>query len=157
MKKNIFLSLLLTFVMLISSVSVSASAYEDNQNNVFVEYLNDGSYIITNTVKITNNSRAYTKQGYRTATYYNSNDVVQWTYTLNATFSYNPGVSSTCTSVSDSYSISNDNWYIDSHSCWKSGNTAYGTVTMKHKLLGVTTQTVTRDISLSCDSYGNLS
>ncbi len=46
---------------------------------------------------------------------------------------------------------------MDSHSCWRSGNTAYGTVTMKYKTLGVTIQTITKDISLSCDSNGNLS
>lgn len=157
MKKNIFISMFLSMFLIIGCMPLSVNATETNTSNIEIEYLEDGSYFEITINEDFNASRAYTKSGGKSVVYKNSNGDVQWTYTINATFSYNPGVSSTCTGVSDSYSISNDNWHIDSHSCWKSGNTAYGTVTMKYKFLGVTTQTVTKDISLSCDSNGNLS
>lgn len=157
MKKNILILLVLSVIMLICCIPVSASAAETSTNNSTVEYFEDGSYSITTLTEDYNNSRAYTKSGSKTYTHYNSSNEVQWTYTINATFSYTPGVSSTCTGVSDGYSITNNSWHIDSHSCWRSGNTAYGTVTMKYKTLGVTIQTITKDISLSCDSNGNLS
>lgn len=103
-----------------------------------------------------NNSRATVKSGSKTTTYKNSSGETQWTYKITGTFSYT-GSSSSCTAVSDSYTISNDNWHMSSHSCSKSGNTAYGTVTMKYKVLGVTFDTISKDLSLTCSATGILS
>ena len=121
-----------------------------------IEYFDDGSYLVTTITEETTNSRANTKTGSKTTTYSGADGVTEWTYKITGTFSYT-GSTSTCTAVSDSYTISNDNWHMSSHSCSKSGNTANGTVTMKYKVLGITANTITRNISLSCSASGTLS
>lgn len=157
MKKNIFISLILTIAVMISCFSMPVHAAEEEiTTSTVVEYFDDGSYIVTTITEEVNNTRATTKTGSKTSTYKNSDGEIQWTYKVTGTFSYT-GSSSTCTAVSDSYSISNNNWHMSSHSCSKSGNTANGTVTMKYKVLGITTDTVTRNVTLTCSATGVLS
>lgn len=157
MKKNIFISLILAVAVMVSCFSMPVyAAEEDITTSTVVEYFDDGSYLITTITEEVNNTRTTTKTGSKTSTYTNSDGETQWTYKVTGTFSYT-GSSSTCTAVSDSYSISNDNWHMSSHSCSKSGNTASGTVTMKYKILGITTKTVSRDLSLTCSASGVLS
>lgn len=157
MNKNIFISLILSIVLLIGCFSMPVYAAEGKTvSSTTVEYFDDGSYAVIIIIEEANNSRASTKTGSKIYEYRNSDDVIEWTYKLTGTFSYT-GTSSTCTAVSDSYSISNDSWHINSHSCSKSGNTAYGTVTMKLKFLGITTKTVSHDLTLTCSANGTLS
>lgn len=155
--KKTFLSIIMTFVFMFVCIPYTANAANEGGmiTSVNTDYFEDGSYY--KTTIITYGSRAaMTRSGAKKVEYVNSNDVLQWTYTLYGTFSYD-GSSATCTAVSDSYSISNNSWHIDSHSCWKSGNTAYGTVTMNYKILGITTDTITKNVSLSCSANGTLS
>ena len=157
MKKNIFISFILTIAVMISCFSMPVHAAEEKVViSTVVEYFDDGSYLITTITEEVNNSRASVKSETKTSTYSNSDGETQWTYTVTGTFSYT-GSSSTCTAVSDSYTISNDNWHMSSHSCSKSGNKANGTVTMKYKVLGITTNTISRDVTLTCSATGVLS
>lgn len=157
MKKNIFISLILTLAVMIGCFSMPVHAAEEEiVTSTVVEYFDDGSYAVITITEDINNSRASVKSGTKTYTYTGSNGDTLWTYKVTGTFSYT-GSSSTCTAVSDSYSISNDNWHMSSHSCSKSGNTANGTVTMKYKVLGITTDTVTRNVTLTCSATGVLS
>ncbi|MBR4021626.1 MAG: hypothetical protein IKI94_03355 [Ruminococcus sp.] len=156
MKKNIFMSLFVTFIMVISCFAMPASAISDDYVlSTVYEYFEDGSYSVT-TITEYSNLRANTKTASKTYTHKTSDNDVLWSYKITGTFSYT-GSSSSCTSVSDSYTISNDNWHMSSHSCSKSGNTAYGTVTMKYKILGITTNTISKDLSLTCSATGTLS
>lgn len=156
MKKNMFISLIMTIIVSICCIATPVYATEEQNINSSIEYFEDGSYLITTITEEVNNARATTKTGSKTSTYKNSNGVIQWTYKVTGTFSYT-GSSSTCTAVSDSYTISNDNWHMSSHSCSKSGNTANGTVTMKYKVLGITTKTVSDNVTLTCSATGVLS
>lgn len=157
MKKNIFSSFFIIIALFISGYSLPVYAdSSENDMKYSIEYFDDGSYMITTISEDVNNSRATVKSGSKTTTYKNSSGETQWTYKITGTFSYT-GSSSSCTSVSDSYTISNDNWHMSSHSCSKSGNTAYGTVTMKYKVLGVTFDTISKDLSLTCSATGTLS
>ncbi len=157
MKKNIFISLILIVAVMISCFSMPVHAAEEEiVTSTMVEYFDDGSYLVTIITEEVNNSRASVKSGTKTSTYSNSDGETQWTYKVTGTFSYT-GSSSTCTAVSDSYSISNDNWHMSNHSCSKSGNKASGTVTMKYKVLGITTNTISRDVTLTCSATGVLS
>lgn len=157
MKKNIFISLILTLAVMIGCFSMPVHASEEEiVTSSVVEYFDDGSYAVITITEDINNSRASVKSGTKTYTYSNSDGETQWTYKITGTFSYT-GSSSTCTAVSDSYTISNDNWHMSSHSCSKSGNKASGTVTMKYKVLGITTKTVSKDVSLTCSATGVLS
>ena len=157
MKKKLFITIIMSLAVFFNCFTLSAGAInEEKIISTSIEYFDDGSYLVTTITEETTNSRANTKTGSKTTIYKNSDGNTSWTYSITGTFSYT-GSSSTCTAVSDSYTISNDNWHMSSHSCSKSGNTAYGTVTMKYKVLGITTSTITRDLSLSCSATGTLS
>ena len=157
MKKKLLITFLMAIAVFFNCFSLPVYASEEEKIiNTSVEYFDDGSYLIMTTAEIVNHSRASVKTGTRTYTHKASDDTTLWTYKITGTFSYT-GSSSTCTAVSDSYTISNDNWHMSSHSCSKSGNTAYGTVTMKYKVLGITANTITKNISLSCSASGTLS
>lgn len=157
MKKNILVSIILSLAVIVSCFSMPVYAAEEKTvSSTTTEYFDDGSYLVTTITEEANNSRATTKTASKTATYKNSDGDILWTYKVTGTFSYT-GSSSTCTAVSDSYTISNDNWHMSSHSCSKSGNKASGTVTMKYKFLGITANTVSKDLTLTCSATGVLS
>lgn len=157
-KASKFISILLTFALLIGCFSITASAAETASATVdtTVEYFDDGSYAIITVTTEAANAKATTKTGTKLYTYKNSDGETQWTYEVTGIFTYT-GSSSTCTSVSDSYKISNSKWHMTSHSCSKNGNTASGTITMKYKLLGITTTTVSPTVTLACSATGVLS
>lgn len=156
MKRNFITSLIVSLVMLIGccAIPMSASASEEPTTIVSTEYFEDGSYIVT-TLTLPNNKARSTKPASKTSTARNSSGTALWSYTLSATFTYD-GNDSKCTSVSDSYTIYDSNWYKHSSSCGKDGNYAFGTIVMKKKTLGVVVDTVTKSLNLSCDKYGNI-
>lgn len=157
MKKNILISVILSLAVLVSCFSMPVYAAEEKTiTSVVTEYYDDGTYAVITITEEAGNSRATTKKASKNYTYKDSDGTVLWTYKITGTFSYT-GTSSTCTAVSDSYTISSDYWHMDSHSTSRSGNTAYGTVTMKCKFLNITTKTVTHDMQLSCSATGVLS
>lgn len=131
------------------------AASPDVKTPSYTEYYDDGSYTVITITEYILASTPSLKQGSKTYNHASSGNTV-WSYTINGTFSYD-GSSSSCTSISDSYTINNNSWHLNSHYCWKIGNTAYGSVTMDYKVLGITTNSVTRDISLSCSANGTLS
>ncbi|MBO5163317.1 MAG: hypothetical protein J6B75_02565 [Ruminococcus sp.] len=155
MKKNLITSLLVSLVMLIGcfAIPLSASAADDKTTST-VEYLDDGSYIVT-TLTLPDGLTRSSKSASKTATAYDANNNALWAYTVTATFTYD-GKTSKCTSVSDSYSIYDNNWYMASHSCTKDGNLASGTATAKKKVLGVVVDTMTKPVRISCNQYGNI-
>ena len=161
MKTKVLLANFLSLLLITSSlpVTINASSVDhENPANSSVEYLENGAYIETVVIETAPLTRAAysTKNGQKTVTYKNSDGVAQWSYTVNGSFSYN-GTTSSCTQVSDSYSISDSRWQVRNHSCSKSGNNANGSITVDRKVLGITTQTHSENITLSCDNNGNLS
>lgn len=98
---------------------------------------------------------ASSKIGQKTATFYNSDNVAQWSATLKGTFTYN-GSSATCTASSITHKIYSSNWKIASASATKSGNKATGKATAKRYLI-VPVQTVEKTITLTCSASGVLS
>ena len=160
MKKR-FIACLMAFVLFTMCVcpinAVDAGAVEANESKII--YFDDGSYIeISGVRQIDNTSRAaQTKIGEKDITYTASNGDVEWQYTLTGYFSYDPGVSSTCTYATYSNNISNTNWSFSDGAATRSGNTAYGDGLYIKKVLFVKVKEYIVDISISCDSYGNLS
>ena len=144
----------LSLVCSFNPVCTNADSSDDIITS-YTEYYNDGSYSIFTIIEHPTDLSRSTKNGSKTCQHVVSGSTV-WEYTIEASFTYT-GSSSSCTSVSDSYTIYNSNWHLNSRYHWKSGNTAYGSVTMDHKILGVTVDSVTRDISLSCSANGTLS
>lgn len=146
------ISMLTLIAMLILFVPTYVSAEQNNGETIYFE---DGSYIVTTITEA--QSRAATgKSGAKTSTYYGNDGTAHWKATLSGSFTYD-GSSATCTSSSCSVTIYNNSWYTLSKSASKSGNSAFGSATMGYKVLGITTNQVTRDISLTCDKDGNLS
>lgn len=118
-------------------------------------YLDDGSYIIVET--ITGGARAsWSVSGGKQYTHYDSGGSSNWKVVLNGTFTYT-GSSSTCTASSVDVTIYDSSWYVVSKSASKSGNTATGSVVMGEKAGGVTVTRVPVSLTLKCDANGNLS
>lgn len=141
----LLLSLLLTFPNY-------ATATTQSQNTIYFE---DGSYVTIETF-VTGTRGTSTKTASRVYTYYANNGNIDWSATLNGTFTYT-GTSSTCTAASCTISISNSNWYEIGKNSSKIGSSAVADVTMGYKILGITTNRKTVNMSLTCDANGNLS
>lgn len=143
---------LLCLLLFMAQLPANAQAIQE-ENDII--YLEDGSYFIL-TLTCMENRAGTNINGAKSYTYYGSNGAEKWKATLSGSFTYD-GSSATCTSSSCSVTIYNNSWYTISKSASKSGNSAFGSATMGYKVLGITTNQVTRDISLTCDKDGNLS
>lgn len=153
MKRTI--SLLLILVAVLSFLPLGTANAEQNSEQKEIIPLEDGAYIeVTIESVATIASGTVTKN--KNYTYYTSDGSVEWKITLTGTFIYN-GTTSTCTASSCSVTIYNSNWYAVSKSTTKSGNTAYATVTMGLRYLGITVTKQTYNITLTCDKDGNVS
>lgn len=154
MKK--FLSLAMCIIALFST---SLSTYASTPNQVVLPQKeeivenSDGTYVIITTevgnevnLRDGRSSRIAT----RTFTYKNRSGSTLWTFTLNASFSYN-GSSCSAQGASTTYSIKNNSWSCDDRSSRCSGNTAYGT-----GWFSSSSESKTANLSLSCDKNGNI-
>lgn len=164
--KKIICIVCLLFILLISTNQKVVASENPLPNDFTIitsetEYFNDGSYIIYETLEQKNDvvlfSTSYYKTGKRHVTNYDSNNNVQWVYTLSAEYWIEEGISVTCTKADYSTTINNSNWKFSDGAASYSENTAYGKGKFTHKVWFVTTKTETIDIHLACDSYGNLS
>lgn len=153
------ISVILSILMLAMTLGTYASAISEPQEAAYTSYttyFEDGSYIITTISEESSITRAASsKTGQKTATFYNSDNVAQWSATLKGTFTYN-GSSATCTASSITHKIYSSNWKIASASATKSGNKATGKATAKRYLI-VPVQTVEKTITLTCSASGVLS
>lgn len=165
--KKLF-ALLMSAIMLVpifDGLSFSANAETDNAINGNVisestEYFLDGSsatIIVTEETDLLTRAATYTKTGSKYYILRNKDGNELWRFTVHGTFSVNPGVSSTCTAVSHSISITEDAWQNDTASSYRSGNQAIGDATFIRKLLFITVETRSCHVVLNCDANGNLS
>ena len=164
MKK--YLSILLAVVVLLYAFAFSASAQSavteaavTQQDGSVIYYHDNGTYTVVSVVEAEAGARSEAKTKTATVTasnYEDSDNSLNWTYVLTATFSYTEGESATCTAASYSQTISNSSWQFSDGSATKSGNTAHGTGTFVRKWLFITRETVPVNLYISCDSYGNI-
>lgn len=151
MKKII--SLLSVILMIAVLCPNTAFADEKIVTDRYIEYLDDGCYIVTELTESTITTfAAKTVSKSKSAHYYDGNDK-EWTVTLNATFSYT-GSSATCTSAKTSYTIYNDKWKVTSAVPSKSGNKATGAFTVKKYTLGIPVKTVNKTLTITCSNTG---
>lgn len=157
--KKIF-AFVISVVMLLSVCVVSAYAQDEAIiQSETVEYLEDGSYIVTVLTVEEENiiSRATSsKTGSKTVTIYNDDDEAMVVMKLTGTFTYN-GSTATCTNASTSYTLNSSNWKVTSAVASKSGNVAKGDFVAKRYLLLVPVQTVTASPTITCTASGVLS
>ena len=164
MKKQLA-ALLLIFAALFSLV-LPVHAQEpgfttvENADGGYVVYYDDGSYLTVSPaydVTVTGERGTMsTVSSHKDATFTNSDDELEWKYTLYATFSYTSGVSATCTNASYSQTIYKGNWTFSNGNATASGATARGVGHYEEKFLFITIRSVDVDITLVCDKYGNV-
>ncbi len=149
-----FFCLILALAMSFSLFSTSAYAVEKAENVSTITF-EDGSYL-TITVEECSARATNTKNGYKTYTFYDGSDNMEWQATLDASFTYN-GTSSYCTSASCTVTIYDRKWYEITKTATRSGNTATANFTLGQKFLGVTISKPQYTITLTCDKDGKLS
>ena len=162
MKKSIFAFLLLGCLLFSFFVPVSAAetTADTEGRTVDVEFLDDGSYLVTVTTAektAVGRSNSYSVTGAKDITLYNQDDEIQWIYTLYGIFTVETGVSAICTEAYRAYEIFDFDWKETEHSEWYSGNIAYGDAIYKKKVLFITTSTQEITAHVACDVYGEIS
>ena len=148
-------SLLICALLILSSISNYAFADSPVVKESTTIFLEDGNYFVVRLQEDASFIRSNSISGSKTYTYYDHGSAV-WAVTLSADFIFD-GSSATCTSSSCSVSIYSSFWYTVSSGSSTGGNTAIGTASVAHRLLGVTVQTIPVSITLSCDANGTLS
>lgn len=151
MKRTI--SCILIAIIFASILPLKGFAVNTEVTNI--TYFDDGSYM-TETIYTFQTRASGTITGSKEKNFYGSDGVLEWKAILTGTFGYT-GTNSVCTASSCNITIYDSAWYTISKSATKSGNTAYASVTMGEKRLGVTVNQVPASITLTCDKNGNLS
>ncbi|MBR6825452.1 MAG: hypothetical protein IKM59_02785 [Oscillospiraceae bacterium] len=126
---------------------------KQTSNQIIV--LEDGYYIEIELNDRSGLARANVS-GSKTYTYYNDADEALWKATVTGSFTYD-GRYASCTSSSCNVTVYDSTWYTISKTAWTDENFAKASVEMGRKVLGVTVNRTTYNLSLLCDRYGNLS
>ena len=153
----LIISILLPFVFISSYIAYAAPNDSDlrrsfsSDSNII--HCDDGSII---TVLISKNEAKASGSTGGTSTYICSkNGNTLWTAILSASFDYT-GYSCTCTSASCQVTFQDSQYSLKSKTVNKTGATAIASVTVVHKVLGITISTNTQSLTLSCDVNGHL-
>lgn len=150
MKKLV--SVVLCLMILFAAAAVPVGATGGQAMSVSVEYLEDGSYIVTEITQDVPVARSTRTSGSKTATHYGANGAAIWYVTVYGKFTYDYGVSSSATSATATVGIIDKNAKYVSKNAYVFGSTAYATGTVTY---GV--NSLSKTVSLTCDRYGNLS
>lgn len=123
-----------------------------NNGGYFVETLENtlpSSNLSTISASVLNSTKTLSKT--KTVKYYNSQNVLCWSYSLTATFKVTMGLDSTYKSSTASLNNANS-WSFVSESHSGSGTKATGTIKMKKN-----GTTISKTVTIICDKYGNFS
>lgn len=150
----------LLFFSLPAHAAVEMPIHTAENKETSVIYLENGGRIVLSPVYETNCASVAgavnTVTRSRDVSYSSPNGTLEWKYTLTATFSYEYGVSSTCTDATYTQTIYNSAWSFSNGSASRSGDTAYGKGHYQKKELFVVLENIDVDVSISCDIYGNV-
>ncbi len=150
--------LFVSFVALLFILSaITAPCLAVSQQEFDTVYLDDGSYFIVEQTVAQISRASDSLRAEKRANYYSASDELLWTYILTASFTYTPGISVTCTSASSDVEIISNSWSCTSKSATPNGASATGSAEMIQKFLLVTIKTVPVSLTITCDTYGNLS
>lgn len=155
-----FLSFLTAVIIVLVSVLPVYATDTADVSSAGIIYFEDGSYTVVSEVYTTEtvaSRTSYLRFGSREVTHYGSDGDMEWEYVLSATFSYEPGVSSICREASYDQTIYDDKWSFSDGEAYADDATAYGIGTYEKTVLFITVDTQMIDISITCDTYGNLS
>lgn len=159
-----FISLLCCVLVVLSSfglwIPADAAEVDSTAEEILVsesvEYLEDGRIITTSVYEapVVTRATVYNKSGRKVLTESNADGETLYTFTVSGIFTVREGSSAVCISSSYSTNIVNDAWYCYSASASKSANKAIADGVFKKKLLGITVETDTRQVVLTCDIDG---
>lgn len=152
MKKII--SLLSIISMLLVMMPTVAYANEKVATDSYIEYFDDGSYIVTRieTSAISTFATSTTSKT-KSSDYYDADNKRLWTVNVTGTFTYT-GSSATCTKSATSYTIYDSKWKVTSAAASKSGRMATGDFTVKRYTLGIPTKTINKTLTITCSNTG---
>ena len=147
-----FLSVFLVILIFTCALSVTATAAPtDTLISSSVEYLEDGSYFVTNIYESAIQPRTG-KSGSKDSIYYGADGTKLFVVTVNGTFEYTPAVSATATSATATVGRYTDKASFVSKDAYTSGASAYAVGTVSYNGINIT-----RTVVLTCDKYGVLS
>ncbi|MCI9174930.1 MAG: hypothetical protein HFH49_08290 [Lachnospiraceae bacterium] len=153
MKK--FINILFIIMLFVSFPKISYASTPPDIIQTDTEDFGNGFYGIT-TLEIQSDNTRTVKTASKTYTLKTSSGTTAASFKLTATFNYPSGSSALCTYVSHSTSISDTKWKFSKKSSAKSGNTASGTFTANLVSSGITLESISKTITLTCDKYGNI-
>lgn len=116
-----------------------------------IEYLDDGSYIITEWETAPTATRSVSSKT-KTSTYYSSSGSAIFSVSLTGNFTYTSGVSVKATSQSASVTVYSDSASYVTKSSSRSGASVYGSGTVYYA-----GRNRTLSLQMTCDVYGNIS
>lgn len=122
-----------------------------------ITYLSDGSYIETTIITYPETRSTGSKTATKTATYKNADDEPLWSVAVTGTFSYETGKNCICIGTSGESKSYNSVWKVSGATATKSKNTASATATGTKYFVGVAMHSYDLTVTLTCDTYGNLS
>lgn len=135
------LSLLMSFVMLLIPLTAFA---QSNNENAMTDDNNSGYMVEKSHTSNTLSSKTIIKNYH----FYTSSNVLQWSATVKATFTYN-GNNVACENISASYSVCNSSWKCTSYDIINNGDSITGVFTFKKYTLGVPINTVSQSLEVT--------
>lgn len=169
MKKKLLLTtiILSLILFLLPTQFVSAASIDSNINSskiIAIEYLDDGSYLVTELYENDNDDIALlstVKAANKVVTRYSSSGEALCALKLTATFSYDGSTVSCVGTTHTEYSY-DDAWSVEdvttSHSSSSTSKaSATGNCNFVKRFLGITTNRISASTTIYCDVNGNLS
>lgn len=111
---------------------------------------------VTQEVGVMAYGSVYTKSGAKTYVFRNSKNEEIFRFRLHGIFSVESGVGATCTEASHSVSIADTAWELNSASSYPYIDQAIGNASFSLKLNGITLDTKSCHVVLTCDKDGVL-
>lgn len=155
MKKFKILFIVAIFTASFLPAQISAKVMPNE--NVTIEYLENGDYvetIITTTDTVTSRAAA-SKVGTKNAFYKNANGEIMWSVSINASFTYN-GSTATCTNSWVTTTCPSKFWKVSDAIALSGGNSATAYATGKRYQNGLVIQTLYSKVTLNCSANGTL-
>lgn len=159
MKKSfVFISIIIMLFAAqpIYAADVSGSPTVESSS---IEWLDDGSYYLTVIEDVPSEGivpfAAKTVTKSKTAYYKSAKGVTLWQVKVTGTFTYGNGTAK-CTKATPSAAAKASSWKVSNISSSRSGNKASAKATGKQYANGIMTQSVTKSVTLTCNSKGQV-
>ena len=161
MRKFIIISIFIaTWITLVPTASLAGTdsieknIYISNSNYYFETIIEDETNICNSFQESTfANASSTTKTKSKTTYCKNSAGTVMWYVKITGTFTYGKGAAK-CTKAICTAESKNKTWKISNKASSKNGNKAFGTAKGTHYLNGVPAESITKTVTLKCNSSG---